>query len=68
MLTYVDLPWEDDALSKTLLIEGDSVNLLWFVPITRAEWSLKKESGLDALLDVIETLQGAPRDQSSIVC
>lgn len=42
----------DNRFRKTLLIEGDQVDLLWFVPITRREWAFKKESGVDALLDL----------------
>jgi hypothetical protein len=45
---------EDNALQKRLIIEGDPINLLWFVPITRAEWELKKEFGIGALLDVFD--------------
>ena len=45
---------EDNELSKTLVIEGDPVNLLWFLPITRQEWALKKESGISALLDLFD--------------
>jgi hypothetical protein len=42
---------EPDAfLSDHLTIDGDPVNFLWLVPLTRAELDLKIEKGLPALL------------------
>ena len=42
---------EPDAfLCDHLFIEGDPVNFLWLVPLTRAELDLKVEQGLPALL------------------
>ena len=40
------------ALFEALHFEGEAVELLWVVPISVAEWTLKRTEGLDALLDL----------------
>jgi hypothetical protein len=42
------------ALFEGLAIGGEPIELLWVVPISHAEWSLRRERGLDALLDTFE--------------
>ena len=44
-------PYRADArLPELLRIEGQPVELLWVQPITMAEWTVKREKGIDALL------------------
>jgi hypothetical protein len=44
----------DQTMCRDLLVGGDPVDLLWIVPITRAELELKRERGLGELLDLFD--------------
>ncbi len=35
----------------TLDIEGDEMSLLWHIPISHAEWTFRKDHGVDGLID-----------------
>jgi hypothetical protein len=54
-LMYLSLDWcPDGDVSKHLAIDGDAVELLWLVPITRAELTLKRAKGEGAILDLFQ--------------
>jgi hypothetical protein len=47
-------PFMEDEQVDSLIIDGESVNLLWVVPITDAELAYMTSHGADALLDRFE--------------
>jgi len=42
----------DQSLGDELVLDGDGVELLWMVPLTKAECKLKLAKGVDAILDL----------------
>jgi len=47
----------DNDLRSHLILDGDPVSLLWFIPITSAECEFKLAQGVEALLDVFGQVQ-----------
>ena len=54
MLMLDTLVRSDRQIEDTLFVESDPVRLLWWVPISLAEYELSRTSGLSALLDLFE--------------
>ena len=54
MLFLYTILKSDAEMCRELVVDGDTVDLLWYVPITRSELELKRKRGLGDLLDLFD--------------
>ncbi len=54
VLLLPSIVYPDDMLPERLTVGGEPVELLWIVPITAPELALVRESGVEALADLLD--------------